>query len=375
MSGVVPFSKPGEGERGGPPTRLLTVWKPSELLEYLCPPGQNLIGDGYLRKRELTTLIGQGGLGKSRLAVWAACCQITGRDWCGHQTHGDPQVWLLVGNENSIARQQDDLRKILSRFDERETALIETHLRIHVLATFEDSLIGIADGDEKARFRATLELVKPGVIVIDPFANVVIGDENKTEDVRDTLKTLVALIHRVVPECAILLLHHARTGSLNIAQATGYDAPNFGRGGKILYAVSRCQINLAPGDAEDETRLVMACGKCNNGPKFKTRGLIFDPETFEYRVDPEFDLEAWKNDLAGKRSNQSCSILDVFETVRSGVHKTGAIIDSVVDATGCSAPTVKRRLKDACEKGYLQATAPRGSYTLGPNANKIKSDH
>jgi hypothetical protein len=372
------YPKPAEhfsSNKNASPVVPLTVWTPSKLLNYQCPPGQNLIEGGYLRKGEVTTIIGQGGLGKSRLSVWMAVCQITGRPWCGLPASGAPQVWLMVGNENSIARQQDDLTKILANFDDRERALIESHLRVHVLATFEDSLIGVSEPEAKARFRATLEAVKPGVVVIDPFANIVFGDENKTEDVRDTLKALVGVIHSVVPECAILLLHHARTGSFNISQSVGYDAPNFGRGSKVLFAVCRCQINLAPGDAEDERKLVLSCGKSNNGPKFKTRGIIFDVETFEYRVDDDFDLEAWKDDVAGKRAKQSCTILDVVETVRLGVHRTKEIIDSVITSTGCSAPTVKRRLKDACEKGYLQSTVPRGSYTLGPNAEKIKPDH
>ena len=80
----------------------LSVWPPSQILAYDIPPGQDLLGTGYVRKGELTTLLGMGGLGKTRLALWLAICQITGREWCGLPTGGEPQRWLLISNENSL---------------------------------------------------------------------------------------------------------------------------------------------------------------------------------------------------------------------------------------------------------------------------------
>jgi len=75
---------------------------------------------------------------------------------------------------------------------------------------------------------------------------------------------------------------------------------------------ARAAMNLKPGDNEDAARLVLENSKCNNGPLFQSRGLIFDPETGLYTVDPDFDREAWLNDLDGKRSGATCTINDVI---------------------------------------------------------------
>jgi hypothetical protein len=123
-------------------------------------------------------------------------------------------------------------------------------------------------------------------------------------------------------------------------------------------------INLAPGDAEDRTNLVMSCGKANDCEAFATRGLVFNPENFRYDVDPDFNLEDWINDVEGKRGNKACSIADVVEAVRAGKHKRKEIVEHVNDLTGASESTIRRRIKDACEADKIQPTQPRGCYTL-----------
>src|SRR5688572_8779773 len=55
---------------------------------------------------------------------------------------------------------------------------------------------------------------------------------------------------------AAVVLHHALTGKLGAARATGYERSSFGRNSKLLQAWTRGQINLAPASAHDNSKLV-----------------------------------------------------------------------------------------------------------------------
>ena len=201
---------------------------------------------------------------------------------------------------------------------------------------------------------------------------MVAGDENKTEDVRDTLRTLRRVLQASAPTAAVLIIAHARTGSSNVLQAgDNYSAGNFMRGAKALFSKVRAEIQLAPGDKDDSNHLVLACGKSNNSAKFSTRGIIFDPETFTYTVDPTFSVEAWRSDVSGERRNQSASVADVVAVVREKCAqpgqsmKAGEICDAVKEATGASVRTIKTRMAEGVTAGYLRKTEPKGSYALG----------
>ena len=158
----------------------------------------------------------------------------------------------------------------------------------------------------------------------------------------------------------------------NVAQAGDqFSAGNFGRGSKALYSRVRCEIQLAPGDRDDATRLVLACGKSNNAPAFKMRGLIFDEASFDYVLDESFDLEAWRADVNGARTgSKSVSIADVVEIVRELTPIPGSEVSAgdvqraVKDRFGASEKTVRARLSEARKSRYLR-TERKGFYRLG----------
>jgi hypothetical protein len=274
------------------PLRPLTLWRPSQFLEWQEPPGSHFLLPAYLSRGELSTLIGQGGVGKSRAALWLAICQITGREWCGLQTGGEPQKWVFLGDENSIARWKMDLGRMLSTLSEDEKARVDELLRLPAALTMEDCEVWLGDLTTEARIKLTLETESPGVVVADPLGNFAPGDISKPGDMKEAVRRLSNLVRRAAPEAALLLLHHARTGRANIAQGVGYDAANFAIGGKALFSSARCQMNLMPGSADDDTKLVLNCAKSNNCERFPVRGIRFDAATSIYAVDPDFDAKS-----------------------------------------------------------------------------------
>ena len=221
----------------------------------------------------MTTCIGQGGIGKSRLfGLWLPVCQILGRQWCGLNTAGEPQKWLVLGDENSIARIKSDLQHLYEGLSQEERVKVNKFLRLQAVLGLEDADMNLGDATTQARLAQTIQEQAPGAVVADPLVNFAPGDISKPGEMKEALRLLVGTIRRAAPSAALLLLHHARTGRQNIAQGVGYDAANFASGGKTLFAAARCQMNLMPASEEDDTRLLLSCAKANNCQKFAAAG-------------------------------------------------------------------------------------------------------
>lgn len=355
---------------GTSPLRGFTVWKASRFLAWQEPENTHLIPPSYLTRGELTSVIGQGGIGKSRLVFQLAIDQITQQKWCGLETAGGRARWLFLGNENSLSRIKSDLTKTFARLSSEERAAVEEHLHIQALVELDDGFVDLSSPETIDRLRTTIATVKPDVIVFDPLVNFVPGDISKPVDMKAGIMT----IHRTVREAgfdsALIFVHHARTGRSNIAQGIGFDAANFALGAKGLFNASRTVIHLMPGAEDDDTRLVLSCGKTSNAERFQTRGITFNTETFHYDVDPTFDLDQWRDSVSGKKREAVCTIADVVGAVRNKVRKTGDIIQAVEASKGASKRSIESCLRLAVDQEYLECAA-RGMYNLGPKANLI----
>ncbi len=351
--------------------RPMTVWKPSQFFSFVPDPEGDIVKGGYLAKGEWTSLLGVGGLGKSRMALWFSICQMVGRDWCGLEMIGQPKKSLFLSTENGVVRWKHDLEKMWSVLEPHEREIVEENLYILALTPEEEGDLNLGTTANVDRLISTLQAFTPQVLILDPFADMIAGDENSTSDLVNSLRILRKVHRSGAPEAAVMIIHHARTGAANVAQAgDNYNSGNFGRGSKALYSRVRCELQLAPGDRNDSNRLVLACGKSNNGPKFEPRGVLFDPETFTYSLDPAFDLNNWRADVQGQAKGQACTISDVVQAVRE-LQKTAAdeaktkdILGLVSDRSGASTRTIKARLKDATRERYLSCTK-QGFYRLG----------
>ena len=359
----------------GSTIRPFTLWSPGQFANYVPDLSANLLGDGYLLRGEFTSFVGIGGLGKTRLTLWLAIRHITGQEWCGLATHGGPLRWLFLSTESGLRRWKGDLDSMFAVLTKGQQVKVERHLKILALTPDEDGNVNLGDRESVERLALTLQQEKPGVIVLDPFADAVDGDENLAVDVVRSLRVLKSQLRKNAPEAAAIIVHHSRTGNLNIAQAgDNYQGGNFGRGSKALFSRVRCELQLAPGDRKDPNRLVLCCGKANDCKKFEPRGITFDEKMFIYQADPQFDIEAWRSDVLGKRNDAIVSITDVVAAVgdlaAAGTaveFPTSAIVQPLKDQTGASAKTVLRRLQDAVKGGFLKAGSKRGTWAPGPN--------
>lgn len=342
----------------------LTVWRPAEFRAWTPPMELNLLGAGYLRRRQITTLIGPPGVGKSRLSLWLGVSHICGREFLGLDPKGGKLKWLFVGNENDPERQKRDLEWFYKSLTAPEQKEVDERLFLHVLDSHEDSQLSLMDADAYRRIGATLKNVNPDVFVCDPWGNMIEGSESDDLIIRQTLKLLLRVVAENSPDSAILIIHHARTGKVNTMEAgNNYSGGSLGRGSKVLVSQARCELAMWPGDSEDASKLVLTCEKVNNAPKFEPIGINFDNGI--YSVDFSFSVKAWRDDIEGRRSTKTLTISDVVACVKDGIVRYK---DICVRLGETSEATVKRRLIEAVGKGYLKKTDPAGSYELGPAA-------
>lgn len=180
------------------------------------------------------------------------------------------------------------------------------------------------------------------------------GDINKDADVRHTLRELTKVCRRFDPTTAIVIVHHGRTGRQNIAQAVGWDKGNFGLGSKALYSGTRSQINIAPADPNDHARIVVSCGKSNDAKPFDPVGLKLNDETMLYDTDTSFDLNAWKDDVEGKRSTANFTIVEVAQAIEGGAKKIAEIHKELGGEEAGSRRSLQRILLKGKNEGYFR---------------------
>ena len=255
----------------------------------------------------LGVIFGQGGLGKSRVALNLVRNQVLGLPFAGLPTGPDPLRHLMMGSENSIHRLQNDARSMSAGLDAERIARLDAHIRMATLERPEDSFISVATPENVCKWQATLEAYPPDVLWADPWGDLLDGEANSDEDARRTLAALRRLLRRVNPGAAIVILAHSRTGAANIRQAIGYDAANFGKGSKALYSVARCVWNLAPGDETENPPIVAVHAKSNDAPRERPRAFRLDAETMLYSLDPEFDFEAWGKEVGQRAQGKTTS--------------------------------------------------------------------
>ena len=345
-----------------------TVWRVSEFAQHEPPKDDAILGDGcgsvLWRDRQLMLLLGPGGVGKSRLRANLAFWQITGRGGLGFKTFGPPRKWLLTGNENSVRREKEALAAMLTSATKAERELLEEHLLIQALVGDEADSMSFDDPEALDLWGATAQKWKPDILGLDPWESVIIGgDCNEAAATRESVRKIRALFTPYNERFTPFIVHHAKEGAQAARGAEGWDAGAFAKGSKTLRSMARFVINVAPENPDDGGRVVLACGKINDGKKFVTRGAVLDEATHLYSLNHDFDLDAWRADVEGKNGGKSCSIRDVVEAVRSGLSKTGDIVERVRADTGACKRTILKRLNDA-KPDYLQNVL-RGQWTLG----------
>jgi hypothetical protein len=280
---------------GGSEPSGFTVRSWGECVEIELPPKRFIMGELFAQG-QVQALFGQGGLGKSRLALNIARNQVLGLPFLEMGTGTDPMRHLFIGSENDLYRWQIDTRCMSKGLAKEQVGLLANHIRVTTLEKQGDTFINLGDDENEQKWRDTLREWPPDVLWVDPWGDVLEG-EGFDGDVRSTISTLRKLACDVSPDCGVVILAHARTGTANIAQAAGFDAANFGKDSKALFSCARAVVNIAPYDASDNPDLVWIPAKNNNGTRPEPLRIRLDPQTLTYSAVEVLDVEVWREDL------------------------------------------------------------------------------
>jgi len=336
-----------------------------DALTYVEPEGCHLLLPKYVSRGDFTSIIGQPGVGKSRLAFNLAICQIIGRPWCGLQTSGKPLKWLYLGPENSMGRIATDLTRMVSGLSPEQKELVRANLRYQNASSYEGGIVNLEDPKVVDRIRRTLDTDAPDAILMDPMDSFSLADLSKPEGMAETLDMIERLVHAYRHDCFAILFHHARVGRVNIAASSGnFDAMGYALGGKTIISRSRTVLNVMPDCDDDSRRIVLACAKANNCEKFADRGLVLDPETFFYEKNETWDRDEWIARVSGKNKKTSEGFEVIIELVRSGVTESHQLIESVMSALEVKRTAATDKISAAVKKGYLSSPR-RGVYSFG----------
>jgi len=193
----------------------------------------------------LCEIIGEPGLGKSRLILIIAICQVLGiRLIKGWPIYEEPLVWLFFGTENSLRRWNHDLRLIFGRLNNEQKQLLRGHVILPTLEDDGDTFLELSDAENVAKLKNAVASYNPNVTVWDPYGDL-LEDELNDGEIKHALRT-IKQINRAGndPSCVGYVLNHARMGIKQIAAARGADMGNFGRNSKKIVGSVRSVVNL-----------------------------------------------------------------------------------------------------------------------------------
>jgi len=214
-------------------------------------PPRPWIVSGMLLHGYVGLLVGTGGAGKSLFSLQLATAIAAGANWGGFFVRKPSRV-MVLNAEDDIPEQRRRLIGIKERMGV-DVAGIGDRL---LLANDPPSLL-VTQRDPATKTQIATPLVAQiiqtiqerqiDVLIVDPFAETLSGDENASEDIRWVMKIWRDQIARATG-CAVLLVHHTPKYSSGMAG----DA-NAARGSGAINAAARTSWTVFPMTEEEAT--------------------------------------------------------------------------------------------------------------------------
>lgn len=304
----------------------------TDLLRRVYPDEAGLVAGGLLIRRGLAVIGGAPKLGKSSLVLNLVLQRGRGRPWLGFPT--TPGVTFVVQAE--VPELEMQKRTGLMLKDDGE---VPPTGAVYLLT---DRRIKLDRPEGLALLREHIERLKPDLLVIDPLARFMVGDESGTKDMGAFIAALDLLIQEY--DLAIIVVHH--TGK------PGPDAREGGhrlRGSSALFAAADSVLMLDKADDGFKLSFELRHGK-EPAPLFLTRTdtLWFEP------------------------SGPSEELLAVAYLVASGPLRWGQFVQAICTDQNAKRRTAERLLERVKKAGLVAPNAD-GFYTATDTYRQIRS--
>jgi hypothetical protein len=334
-------------------------------------PDAAWVGENVITEGEACSILGQGGLGKSRWTLQLVAHMILGMNFCGMVVHPAAygKKWLFLQGENRKNRLKHEIMTLKNSMGLSASQFEFVARRIYSTTLLKNSDFDMDTTDPKdlEEIRKAVADIDPDGVVMDPLGDFSSADLNTDEHMKALCGRLRAVIQEGNTKRVILFVHHALTGKEGASRAVGWDASSFGRGSKGLYNKVRSQINIAPLDPEDTDKLIVACGKCNNGKQFKPFGIVLREDGL-YEWDEDFSLDEWKERLASDGKAAPGKVKIPPSVVRDAVPMGGIskedLVKRLAESFGVSISLGKVALEAALADNQVRIDGVRGAWRV-----------
>lgn len=203
------------------PLARASVFKSAADLSDLPVPPRLWHVEGIIPAGTVTLMTGDGGTGKSLLALQLACATALSRSWIHRSVAGGEALFLSAEDDEA------ELHRRLADIAAAESVTLADldRLTIRSLAG-EDALLAHSDGHSGALAPSSLyrevedrvAASTPALVVLDTLADMFPGNENDRAQARQFIGLLrrIAIRH----DCAVLLLAHPSLSGLNSGSGT-----------------------------------------------------------------------------------------------------------------------------------------------------------
>jgi hypothetical protein len=354
---AVPLFKETVYEPQGP--KPLTIRCVADILGMDFDPADMLLNNGYLTKGNSLSIVGMGGLGKSRVALQLAIACILGRPFFGWETQAQGLRWLILQTENGNRRLKHDLARMTVGLTTVEMKVLNEYLFIHTLEHDEDTFVALGTPDGQQRVADAIADYDADIVVYDVLRDFGAGDLNADQFMTETCRAIGSITRRGNPKRIPVVVHHALTGRAGAAKATGFDRGGFGRNSKVLQGWTRAQINLAPFESDNNDVLVVASGKANDAVEFEPFAVRLNPDSMTYDRDDSVDLNEWRERMGDGSAKKKArvTIYDVQKRVQeSGIDgmTKKQIVDHLKDERGIGKTKAYELAEDAETKKLIR---------------------
>jgi RecA-family ATPase len=263
------FAQAAEGEVSGEPSndngaadvapRSMLRTISAAMLAGVAVPPRAWYAPDLIPAGNVTLLYGDGGTGKSQIALQLAAAASMGEDWLGISTSPGPV--LFISAEDDIDELHRRLACIVDSYDRTFEDAADLHL---VSLAGEDALLATPEAGRSnilkptalySKLDRTIGAIKPSLVVLDTLADLFGGDEIQRAQARQFIGFLRQFCMR--HSTTVLLLAHPSLSGIN--SGTG----SSGSTGWSNSVRSRLYLKRADGNADVR---VLETQKANYGP-------------------------------------------------------------------------------------------------------------